>query len=216
MANYSSLINQFTKVTSEAFEKADYPAEGPLTNPKWHVHECKANVVYGLGILNRSVGDVAVLCRTKPKKGAFALQKFSAGKLVLVPMSFTIKCEDEGSDDDRSEFVVRGDFPQNKVMVITSPPASVPCPAWYVCPTDDTSKVNMEVRYRKLEVAGKLSGKPAHSTKFEIPVLVNTSSIDRGDELFMFRAAKPQAAKRGFVMLGASTASGSVSKIART
>ena len=207
---YDAFIEGYMPDHRELFEKADYPRDGPVSNPKWCEHEWKSHIIIGLGSLNQTVGDVSVLCRVKPSKAAFATAKCAANHLVLVPMTFNVKCEDGGPDDDTNNFICRGPFPSGKVMSLTPTPPKVPCPAWFVNSTDQVAKVNMEVRYRKLEVRVKSNGKTPEEYKFEVPVLVNKCVIKEGDELFVYRPIKKVASqKRGFVVVsGASSSDG--------
>ena len=207
---YSEFLDTYSKGTRDAFEQAKYPAEGPLQNPKWHVFEFKSQIAIALGSLNRLIGDVDVMCRNKPSRGAVALQKYAVGKLILVPMSMNVKCEDK-SDDDMN-LVVRGaHLPSDKDMVLCAPPNTFPCPAWFVQPNEKKSVVNMCIKYRKVKVSSGGIDHDAETVTFDVPVLVNTVALKKGDELFKLRLTKEKTSKRAFVMVsgGSDVASGS-------
>ena len=191
---YKSFIDTFTKDSRDAFEAAKFPVDSALKNPKWHVHECKSMIGVALGVLNRNIGNVNVICRSKPKKGVVAGENFATGKMILVPMSLNIKCETEGSDDVKSALICSGAAPYGHVMVLSAPPSDIPCPVWYMGDTDDKTRANMEIRKRKVTIGvrvGTASQKAQFdNTTIDIPVYVNTSPIEKGGEAVYYKPPK--------------------------
>ena len=209
---YASFIEEFTKVSRKEFKKAEYPSAGPLSSDEWYAAELKSTVVMGLGILTRVVGNVNVICRLQPSRGAVASVDYKKHELVLVPSTFGVKCE-KASDTDASIFVCKcKGLSADQRVVLTSPPQSMPCPAWFVQPTEVQAHVNMHVVYRKVNLLYPADVGPKQFVD-ELPVFVNSKFVKAGTELKYYREHKAQT-KRPIVMLGAGS-SACASKVAR-
>ena len=207
--DYKQFLDTYEKDNRDPFEAAKYPAESALNNKKWTIIEFKSKVGVALGTLGRNVGDVNVICRLKPGRGVIALDNFEAGDLVLVPMSGTIKAEPNDSEDAKSNMACGGAAPLGHTMVV-APQSDIPCPFWFVQPTDDVKKANVTISRRPVVVQTKFTGKPkvADSSTIDIPVFVNSKVVQKGCELFFFKEAKSKSGtKRAFVMLGGASSS---------
>ena len=212
IVDYKQFLDTYEKDNRESFEAAKYPDESPLNSIKWTFIEYKSKVCTALGMIGQKVGDANVVCRLKPKRGAIALEHFSAGGLVLVPMSGIIKVEKVGSEEATSMMSCGGSAPDGYTMVI-APQSEFPCPAWFVQPTDDESKANVEIAKRPITVQTKFPGrsKVGDTSTIEIPVFVNSKDVEKGHELLFYKAAKPKGgSKRAFVMVGGASSSAKV------
>ena len=105
-------------------------------------------------------------------------------------------------------------LPDEERVVLTSPPQTMPCPAWFVQPTDIAANVNMHVVYRKADSVYTRVVRRQHYV-VELPVLVNIKSVKAGTELFYYRAPRTKAQKRSFVIIGSMAASDRAAKVAR-
>ena len=184
-----------------------YPEDSPVNNEKWRIQEVKSLIVIALSSIAHNIGDVNVMCRAKPKKGAIALEDFRVGELVLVPVTSGVNIEKVGTPAAKSPMACVVSKPPKDTVIVLQSQFDIPCPMWFVQPHDDDKKVNMKVEMRSFVSLTNFPTSPrakiAGSSSVEIPVYVNTRAIKAGDELLYY---KPQTTtssiKRTFLDIG--------------
>ncbi len=97
--HYKDYVTKFDVDKRDAYENSSYPKDSPLVDPNWDNFEYKSGVLAAMGLLSRQIGDDKVLVRQKPRKVVFALCNFAPSKLVLAPMTMSVKCVKVGSDE---------------------------------------------------------------------------------------------------------------------
>ena len=199
-------MTKFDVDKRDPYENSTYPKDSPLADTNWEHFGYKTGVMAAMGLLSRQIGDAKVLVRQKPRKAVFALCNFAASKLVLVPMTMSVKCVKVGSDEASSGLDCRGEAPAGHVLVLNPMSGSdVTVPAWSLTPVDDRKKANMEIAYRSVSVRVCI-GNLSDTDRYEIPVYINTCAVTKGTELRFYREPKPKADKRAFAVIGSDTA----------
>ena len=151
----------------------------------------------------------------KPQKGVFAGRNYGAGKLRLVPTSPTIMLAPATAPAPTGAIelgVVMQHPTTGKDMVayilrfVQLPGGKAPpcvTPYWFVATVDNEEKANLDIQYTTVTVKDSViivtkgpKSVPCNESevKIRIPVFNLKNPVQAGDELLVFKSAKPKYA----------------------
>jgi len=197
------MMSDYVCARDKSYENADYPGKGPLTSKQWDATEFMSKLTLGLAIASRHYGDMQVLCQSQPKQGAFALQRYKKGELVLVPCTMKIKTIDNQNQKQTASFNEQmmscggNAMPTGYSFHLCSTSGDIVCPAWFVQGAPDIKDVNLKVTMVDVDIHAKIGqtkGTTKETTTVALPIFINTKFIDVGIEL---KFHKPTLAKDG-------------------
>ena len=162
--------------------------------------QCRMRLALNAAFQLREDDLQGIEVQTMPRKGVFALAKFKAKELRLVPRSMAVWTSPnkptvpsnmgEVCKHPKTGAPIYGTIGQNvglKLDASTDRPSIAPY--WFVETTTDASMANLE--YASMAVAVSTSCKKGDGDEvlMHVPVLQNTKKVDIGDELLIHKPA---------------------------
>ena len=177
----------------------------PMKTASYQEALTKSRIQLGLAMLANKNSTPSLRIQVKPTKSLFAEDSFPSGKLCLIPETTRITATPANNEPPAGGYLCKDTDTTGKTYLLPPPlfSTSFVSPMWCIKTTEKEADANMELVYKKVFVSVGIRKSGSESTELELPALVNSTHLNHGDELVVYRSApvvKSKAPKRNLVL----------------
>ena len=204
VVSFEDFLAQYGKAKSEIEVLEGWQNAIPMKTASYKEALTKSRIQLGLAMLANKHSTPSLRIQVKPTKSLFAEASFPSGKLCLIPETTRITAFPANNEPLAGGYLCKVTDTTGKTYFLAPLfSTSFVSPMWCIKTTEKEADANMELVYKKVFVSVGIRKSGSESTELELPALVNSTHLNHGDELVVYRSApvvKSKAPKRNLVL----------------